>query len=118
MIINNINIDVSAAFDGIVVAVVGYCIVFIALVVLYYVYHFFPKIMNVRLRKKLQKQGKEISTEEGTLTGETNAAIAMALFLYFDEIHDEESTKMTIKKVSKTYSPWSSKLYGLNTYWR
>jgi hypothetical protein len=50
------------------------------------------------------------------MTGEINAAISMALYLYFEELHDEESDVVTIKKVSKRYSPWSSKIYGLNQY--
>ena len=42
--------------------------------------------------------------------------IYAALYLFFSELHDEEKYVMTIRKVSKTYSPWSSKIYGiLNT---
>jgi lipopolysaccharide export LptBFGC system permease protein LptF len=41
------------------------------------------------------------------------AAVAMALYLYFNETHDEESDIITVKRVSKTYSPWSSKLYSM-----
>jgi len=47
------------------------------------------------------------------MTGEENAAIAAALYLFFSELHDEEKYVMTIRKVSKTYSPWSSKIYGI-----
>ncbi len=45
--------------------------------------------------------------------GEVSAAIAMALFLHFGEMHDVESGVVTIKRVSKIYSPWSSKLYHM-----
>jgi hypothetical protein len=41
-------------------------------------------------------------------------AIAMALHLYYADVHDEESHIMTIKTVERRYSPWSSKIYGLN----
>jgi len=41
------------------------------------------------------------------------AAIAAALYFYFNEMHDEESDIITVKRVSKTYSPWSSKLYSM-----
>jgi len=44
---------------------------------------------------------------------DTEAAIATALYLYFNEMHDEESDVITVKRVSKTYSPWSSKLYSM-----
>jgi hypothetical protein len=48
------------------------------------------------------------------INGEVAAAISTALHLYKNEYHDFESTVLTINKVSKTYSPWSSKLYGLS----
>ena len=42
------------------------------------------------------------------------AAIAMALHLYYADIHDNEAHVMTIKKVERRYSPWNSKIYGIN----
>ena len=50
------------------------------------------------------------------VSGETNAAIAAAIHLYNEELHDEENTVLTINRISRTYSPWSSKIHGLNTY--
>jgi hypothetical protein len=50
---------------------------------------------------------------ENNISGEVNAAIAMALFLYSSEIHDQENPVITMIRVSRTYSPWSSKIYGL-----
>lgn len=41
------------------------------------------------------------------------AAIALALSLYIQDIHDYERTILTIQKVMRPYSPWSSKIYGL-----
>ena len=41
-----------------------------------------------------------------------HAAICTALGLYFGELHDKERYTLTIKRVSRNYSPWSSKLYG------
>jgi hypothetical protein len=46
-------------------------------------------------------------------SGEINAAIAMALYLYSNEMHDQENPVITMIRVSRTYSPWSSKIYGL-----
>ncbi|MDE6206508.1 MAG: OadG family protein [Muribaculaceae bacterium] len=45
-------------------------------------------------------------------SGEEIAAIAMALYEHFNA-HDTESTVLTINKVKRAYSPWSSKIYGL-----
>ena len=41
-------------------------------------------------------------------------AIAMALHLFYDEVHDNESNVITIKRIERRYSPWSSKIYGTN----
>ncbi len=41
-------------------------------------------------------------------------AISMALHLLFDEVHDTESNVITIKRIERRYSPWSSKIYGVN----
>jgi len=42
------------------------------------------------------------------------AAISMALHLFMNEMHDEESNVITIKRIERRYSPWNSKIYGLN----
>ena len=51
----------------------------------------------------------------GQVSAETYAAISMAIHLFMveNEAHDFEDTVLTINKVSKTYSPWSSKIYTL-----
>ena len=45
-------------------------------------------------------------------SGEEIAAIVMALHEHLDT-HDTENTILTINKVKRAYSPWSSKIYGL-----
>jgi hypothetical protein len=42
------------------------------------------------------------------------AAISVAIHLYFNEVHDVESNVITIKRIERRYSPWSSKIFGLN----
>ncbi|MCF8229961.1 MAG: OadG family protein [Bacteroidales bacterium] len=103
--------------DGLVIAIVGYVIVFSALVVLYFVFANFSKVINYNIRKKLRKEGKgdQVKEKELQISGDEAAAISMAIYLYH-ELHDEESNVITIKKVSKRYSPWSSKIYGLRNY--
>jgi len=101
--------------ENLIIALVGYVIVFLALVFLYFVFNNIPKIINLIVRARLRKKGKTecAKVDDLNVQGTVNAAIAMALHLYFSEMHDEEQTVMTIKKVSKTYSPWSSKIYGM-----
>ena len=54
-----------------------------------------------------------VSVDAGQESGEIFAAIATALYEMSDDNHDIEHTVLTIHKVQRTYSPWSSKLYGL-----
>ncbi len=102
-----------------IVAFVGYLVVFFALVLLVIIFTNIPKLYHIQIRKKLRRKGKYIDRPEGccmAISGETNAAIGLALFLYFNELHDHENMVMTIDKVSRRYSPWSSKIYGLTNY--
>ncbi|MFO7844307.1 MAG: OadG family protein [Bacteroidales bacterium] len=118
-IIGNIGIDFSAIpGQGATIAIVGWMIVFAALILLVVVFTQAPKIIYYKTRKKLREQSKQadISNSDLHLPGDTGAAIAMALHFYFSELHDEESNVITIKRVRKTYSPWSSKIYGLRVW--
>jgi hypothetical protein len=47
------------------------------------------------------------------IPGETLAAISLALHLYHEQMLGLEDAVITFKKAAKTYSPWSSKIYGL-----
>jgi glutaconyl-CoA/methylmalonyl-CoA decarboxylase subunit delta len=61
-------------------------------------------------QKDSVRQNPNISAE---IHEETAAAIALAIHMYKTEMHDQESFTITLKKVSKIYSPWSSKIYTL-----
>ena len=99
-------------------AFVGYVIVFVALISLYFVFQNIPKLLAIitkrRLKRQLRKKGmEEVVIEDLTISGEVSAAISAALHLFFNEMHDEEKTVLTIKKISSRYSPWSSKIYNV-----
>lgn len=118
-ILNIIGIDFSVVSEsGITIAIVGWLIVFAALVLLVIVFTQTPKIIYYNTRKKLREKNKEakVSDNELQIAGEVSAAISTALHLFFDEMHDEESNVITIKRVRKVYSPWSSKIYGLRVW--
>jgi len=109
--------DLSAIdSDGLVLVIVGYCIVFMALLLLYLFFRYIiPSILRIKIGKSrfiIDPDSSEIN-QKIEVTGEVNAAISMALFLYYNELHDKESNILTIKRVSKVYSPWSSKIYGV-----
>ena len=54
-----------------------------------------------------------IADNAGQESGEIFAAIGAALYEMSDDNHDIEHTVLTIRKVQRSYSPWSSKIYGL-----
>jgi len=58
------------------------------------------------------KDAKVAGQEE--LSGEVCAAISMALVELDNEVHDIEHTILTISRTHRPYSPWSSKIYGIN----
>lgn len=98
--------------NAFIIFIVGYLVVFTALVLLYFVFHFLPKLITYFQERKLRQAGKaKPPIVEVELSGEVNAAISMALYLYFNQYHDEESRAMTIVRESRIYSPWSSKIY-------
>lgn len=100
---------------GIGMALIAMSVVFSALVLLYTVFKNTRKIYSINLKKVFSKTEKVIpdTPESDDIAGEVAAAIAMALRLHVSEYHDHEETVLTIKKVAKTYSPWSSKIYTL-----
>lgn len=102
--------------ENIIISIVGYVIVFVALFVLVMIFLSVPKLVQMEAKRKMKKKGLEVPKGASPVyvTGEENAAISMALHLFLNEIHDDESNVITIKKVSRSYSPWSSKIYGLN----
>ena len=51
--------------------------------------------------------------ESDSIPAEVRAALILALHLYENELHDKEDPVITMIRVSRTYSPWSSKIYGL-----
>ncbi|MFP4060263.1 MAG: OadG family protein [Bacteroidales bacterium] len=110
-----VSFDLSAIDTGaLTLAIIGYLVVFAALVLLYFVFYYFPRIIKTRRIRRDNEKGLE--PEVGELTGEVNAAIGMALHFYLEELHDEESNVVTIRRTSKAYSPWSSKIYGVRNY--
>lgn len=112
-----LDIPILSEF-GITTAIVGWLIVFAALVLLVIVFTQIPKLIYYNSRKKLRakNKSKNVTCDEFHIAGDVSAAISMALYMFFDEMHDDESNIITIKRVRKTYSPWSSKIYGLRVW--
>ena len=117
-----IFLEATNLSEGVDVLIVGMLVVFVVLLLLFvFVYHlqniatFFTKIAEGSSNTHTHTTETSSSKDsKQALTGQENAAISFALYLYFNELHDHESGVVTIKSVKKAYSPWSSKIYGLN----
>ncbi|MGD9995276.1 MAG: OadG family protein [Salinivirgaceae bacterium] len=108
-------IETIANQGGFTVALVGYIIVFMALVVLIVIFTTIPRIINMKVRTELRRKGKEVTNQPDELSvgGDISAAISMALHLYLNDMHDEETNVITISRIQRRYSPWSSKIYNI-----
>ncbi len=107
--------DISAIDQSaLIIVVVGITIVFAALLLIYLFFRYvLPLFLRIALKRKVLKSGQTGNGKIHEIPGDVNAAIAMAIYLYLNEMHDEESNVITIKRVSRAYSPWSSKLYSM-----
>ncbi len=99
---------------GIGLTFIGMSVVFASLLLLYVVFYNLTKSINNRIKKK--QVSSVVKTESFELSGEVNAAISTAIYLYMNELHDKEIMVLTINRVGRIYSPWSSKIYGLRHY--
>lgn len=102
---------------GLTIAVVGFGIVVTALSLLVLVFLNAPKLLKLKGFRRKKGDGSDEHEEEVHLEGNVNAAIALAIHMYLNEAHDEESNVVTIKRVRRRYSPWSSKIYGVYDRW-
>lgn len=119
MIINEISFDFSNITGlSVMIAIVGYVIVFGALVLLVFIFNALPRLIRMNVRRQRKKQGKSDEQEIMNIEGNITAAISMALHMHFAEIHDEESSVITIKRISRQYTPWCSKIYSTNAFFR
>lgn len=105
---------------GIFLTLTAMCVTFLALAILFLV---FKQIGKFHIKKKSENAVKAVegtknsakADTSGQVSAETYAAISMAIHMFMqeNEAHDFEDTILTINKVSRTYSPWSSKIYTL-----
>lgn len=66
--------------------------------------------------KTEQEEIKQPVQEKKETPEDISAIIAATIHLYFNEVHDTEDYMLTIKRIDKLYSPWSSKIYGLRKW--
>jgi glutaconyl-CoA/methylmalonyl-CoA decarboxylase subunit delta len=108
------GMDSIIAGDGIMISIIGIIVVFTSLTLLSVLIRGIGKWVKSQQRRRVAVEDRENgSPPKNGISGEVVAAIGMALHEYLYELHDEEKTIITIQKVSKPYSPWSSKFYNM-----
>lgn len=103
---------------GIAITIIAMSIVLVALIILSLLFlvfgKFSEKVLSGKKKKAIGASKASATVENHDVdSGESIAAIAMALAEHFQEGHDIEDTILTIRRMRKAYSPWSSKLYNM-----
>lgn len=106
---------------GIGLTVCAVSVVFLALLCISLILKGYSKLVMKTQDKKAKKASKSDDTGVATpsasqTSGEIYAAIATAIYLFNEELHDEEDTVITIQKVERAWSPWNAKFYNMNHY--
>ena len=124
---NNKTIDSNAKMEkfeehdsnGIGMSISAMSVVFCGLILLFIAFKIVGKA-SVSLSKRNAMKAKGITDKQeakekklGEAPGEIFAAIAMAMHEMQSDVHDVEDTVLTITRVKRSYSPWSSKIYTL-----
>ena len=124
---NNKTIDSNAKMekfeehdsDGIGMSISAMSVVFCGLILLFIAFKIVGRV-SVSLSKRNAMKAKGITDKQeakekklGEAPGEIFAAIAMAMYEMQSDVHDVEDTLLTITRVKRSYSPWSSKIYTL-----
>ena len=124
---NNKTIDSNAKMekfeehdsDGIGMSISAMSVVFCGLILLFIAFKIVGRV-SVSLSKRNAMKAKGITDKQeakekklGEAPGEIFAAIAMAMYEMQSDVHDVEDNVLTITRVKRSYSPWSSKIYTL-----
>lgn len=119
---NNLTLDSNEKIEnfkrndslGIGMTITAMAVVFMGLLLLFLIFKQVGKTAIAASKRNAKKAGAAVSADsEEQVSGEIFAAIATALYEMNDDNHDIENTVLTIRKVRRTYSPWSSKIYSL-----
>lgn len=124
---NNMTIDRNLKTEkfkehdaqGIGLSISAMAVVFCGLILLFISFKIIGNMaIKMSARNEMKTHGitdkDEAKTKAfGQQAGEIFAAIAMAMHECQENVHDVENTVITINRVKRRYSPWSSKIYTL-----
>jgi Na+-transporting methylmalonyl-CoA/oxaloacetate decarboxylase gamma subunit len=124
---NNLTLDTNEKIEnfqindawGVGMTITAMAVVFIGLILLYGCFKYVGKVAIQLSTRRAQKAGVENIPAGGhTEEGAVFAAIAAALYEVAEDVHDTETTVITIQKVARRYSPWSSKFHSMREFTR
>ena len=107
---------------GIGLTAVAVSVVFLALICIALIISGSGKLIaSSEERSKQKEKAKKERSIKPVADGssheeEVYAAIGAAIYLYNEELHDEEDTVITIQKVKRDWTPWNAKYYNMNQY--
>ena len=102
--------------EMLLMAGIGFALVFLVLVLLIFIMKGMGWVFTHQKRTaKVAATGVAVADDEheAITDQEIAAAIITALKLYKSNLHDQESEMITIHRIARAYSPWSSKIHGL-----
>jgi glutaconyl-CoA/methylmalonyl-CoA decarboxylase subunit delta len=107
--------QVAESSGSVVHAVIFWVIVALAVFLFFYFLKRTDAIVEQRKQAKqdVNKIVSEPKKQFDYIPEETAAAIALAISRYKVQFEEMENLRLTINKVSKQYSPWSSKIYSM-----
>ena len=95
---------------------IGFAVVFVVLVLLIFIMKGMGSAFTRQKKAAKVAAGVAVADDdhhEAISDQEIAAAIITALKLYKSNLHDQESEMITIHRIARAYSPWSSKIHGL-----
>lgn len=109
---------------GVGLTVAAVSVVFLVLMILAILFTYYGKAIVHFQKRKAEKEaiakGRTVDADaiEKAVdhSGDVDAAIAAAIFLFTEEMHDEENTVITIQKAERAWTPWNAKYYNMNQY--
>lgn len=105
---------------GIGLTMVAVSVVFLALLCISLILKGYSKIIISSQDKKAKKNAAAVNQQvvatPSETSGEIYAVIAAAIYMYDEELHDDENTVITIEKVERAWTPWNAKYYNMNQY--
>ncbi|MCK9301257.1 MAG: lamin tail domain-containing protein [Bacteroidales bacterium] len=118
---NNLTLDTNEKVDkfalndpdGVGMSLSAVAVVFSVLLLLSLFFYWFAIAFRNATAKSKKSDVVHANIPPEGVPGEVIAAISAALYEMENDVHDIENTIITIERTRRTYSPWSSKIYGL-----